>query len=52
MAVSSESKEERDTEAGARVLAPVTVERSKSDMHARRSLLIKMLAFMNDIRGT
>jgi len=43
MRVSFESKEERDAVA-ARALTPVTVERSKSEMQARRSLLIRMLA--------
>jgi len=41
MAVSFESKEERDP---VWVITPVIVERPKSEMQARRSLLIRMLA--------
>ena len=52
MIVLFESKEESDAEAAPRVLAPVTVERSKSEMHARPSWLIRMLALINNIRGT
>ena len=46
MTVLFESKEERDAAAPARVLTPVMVDRRKSEMHARRSLLIRILALV------
>ena len=49
--VSLESKEERDVAAVACVLAPVIVERPKSDMQARRSLSIRMLALKKGIQS-
>jgi len=44
MSVSFESKEVRDADEAARPLTPVIVESPKSEMQARRSLLIRMLA--------
>ena len=46
MSVSFDSKEEKEAAAAARVLTPVIVERPKSAMQARRSLLIRMLALI------
>lgn len=46
MTVSLESKEERDVLAAARVPTPVIVERPKSEMQARRSLLTRILALI------
>jgi len=48
MTVSFESKEERDEMAPARVLTPVIVERPKSEIQARRALLIRMLALIRE----
>ena len=46
MTVLLESKEERDVLAAARVPTPVIVERPKSEMQARRSLLTRILALI------
>ena len=50
MTVSLESKEERDVVAVARIPTPVIVERPKSEMQARRSLLIRILALIEHQR--
>ena len=52
MTVSFESKEEREAAAAARVLTPLIVERPKSEIQARRSLLIRTLALTKDMRDT
>jgi len=44
MSVSFDSNEARDAAAATQFLTPVMVERPKSEMQARRSLLIRMLA--------
>ena len=48
MTVSFETKEETDVAAVARVPTPVIVESPKSEMQARRSLLIRILALIRE----